>query len=89
MPTLELLSRDGCGLCEEMARALEALRLRFPLPPVVVVDIDTDPALQRRFILEIPVLRLDGHVVCHGHLDEARLRRALGATRAAREAGSP
>ncbi|MGD9597298.1 MAG: glutaredoxin family protein [Steroidobacteraceae bacterium] len=85
MPTLELLSRDGCGLCEEMQRALEALRTRFPLPPVVVVDIDSDPALQRRFILEIPVLRLGGDVVCFGRLDEQGLLRALGTTRTSSE----
>lgn len=79
MANLELLSREGCGLCEAMHEALEQLRTEIALPPLTIIDIDTDPALQRRYILEIPVLRLDGAVICFGRLDEGALRRQLRA----------
>ncbi len=77
MAGLELLSREGCGLCEAMHEALEGLRTELALPPLTIIDIDSDPTLQRRFILEIPVLRLDGIVICFGKLDEGELRRRL------------
>lgn len=73
-----MLSRAGCGLCEEMHEALEALRGEIDLPPLEIVDIDSDPELHRRYFLEIPVLRLDGAVICFGRLDEGALRAALG-----------
>lgn len=73
-----MLSRAGCGLCEEMHEALESLRSGLDLPPLEIVDIDSDPDLQRRYFLEIPVLRLDGVVICFGRLDEGALRTALG-----------
>ena len=80
MAKLELLSREGCGLCEAMREALEGLRAELTLPPVAIIDIDSDPVLQRRFILEIPVLRLDGVVICFGTLDLEALRRHLQVT---------
>ncbi|HQW09499.1 MAG TPA: glutaredoxin family protein [Steroidobacteraceae bacterium] len=80
MAKLELLSREGCGLCEAMREALEGLRAELTLPPVAIIDIDSDPVLQRRFILEIPVLRLDGVVICFGKLDLEALRRHLQVT---------
>ena len=74
-----MLSREGCGLCDEMHEALEALRGPLDLPELVIVDVDSDPPLARRYGLKIPVLRRDGAVVCFGRLDEAELRRHLRA----------
>jgi len=74
---LVLLTRAGCGLCEEMHAALLALSARTPLPLVTLVDIDTDSRLQRRWGLKIPVLLLDGTPVCHARLDSQALIRAL------------
>lgn len=56
--TLRLLSRPGCHLCDEMRAAVEPLLAGAGLV-LQVVDVDSDPALQERFGLEIPVL-LDG-----------------------------
>lgn len=50
---------------------------RLDLPPIAVVDVDSDPQLQRRHGLEVPVLLLDDVPVCRGHLDEDELRRLL------------
>jgi glutaredoxin len=76
-PGLTLVHRRDCALCEEMLAALAALAQRVPLPPVAVVDVDDDPELLRRHGLQVPVLLIDGSVVCRHHLDEAELLRLL------------
>jgi hypothetical protein len=60
-----------------MRGELAALGRREVLPPLTVVDVDTDPELQRRHGLQVPVLLLDGTVVCRHRLDAAELLRIL------------
>jgi Glutaredoxin-like domain (DUF836) len=74
---LTLLYREDCGLCEEMLAELDALGRRVPLPPLEQVDVDSDPELARRHGLHIPVLLLDGTVVCRARLDSDELTRLL------------
>jgi len=74
---LGLVTREECPLCDELHAELEALRGRYPLPPLELIDVDADPDLQRRFGLKVPVLLLDGVPVCHGRLDSAELLRLL------------
>ena len=74
---LAVLAREGCGLCEIMFEELAALQLRLALPAVTVIDIESDAQLLRRYMLEVPVLLLDGSPVCHGQLDVPALERAL------------
>jgi hypothetical protein len=74
---LTLLYREDCGLCEEMLAELQALGQRIPLPPLDQVDVDSDPELARRHGLHIPVLLLDGTVVCRTRLDSDELSRLL------------
>jgi Glutaredoxin-like domain (DUF836) len=75
--SLTLLTRPECGLCEDMLHEIEALRARQALPPITLIDVDSEPALQRRYGLKIPVLLLDAVPVCSGRLDPAELLRAL------------
>lgn len=77
MPGLTLLSRPGCGLCETLLEELGQLAATMPLPPLTVLDVDDDPVLARRHGLDIPVLLLDGAVVCRHRLDRAELIRLL------------
>lgn len=57
---------------------LDTLRAREPaLPAVQLVDVDTDPVLQRRWGMKVPVLLLDGAMVCTFRLDAAELLRLL------------
>jgi hypothetical protein len=49
----------------------------MPLPPIELVDVDGDPTLQRRHGLDVPVLLLDGAVVCRHRLDAGELKRLL------------
>ena len=60
-----------------MLEELAALGRRLPLPPLEVVDVDSDLQLKRRYGLEVPVLLLDGTVVCRHRLDRAELTRLL------------
>jgi predicted thioredoxin/glutaredoxin len=60
-----------------MLAELEALGTTLPLPAVEVVDVDSDPLLKRRYGLEVPVLLLDGAVVCRHRLDSGELKRLL------------
>lgn len=60
-----------------MLAELETLGRQLPLPPITVVDVDSDPELVRRYGLNVPVLLLDGTVVCRHRLDVAELRRLL------------
>jgi len=47
------------------------------LPPLTIIDVDSDPQLQRRYGLKIPVLLLDSALVCSGRLDAPELLRLL------------
>ena len=76
-PRLTLLTRAECELCERLLAELTALRARFPLPAVELVDVDADPLLQRRWGLKVPVLLLDGALVCTPRLDTPELLRLL------------
>jgi hypothetical protein len=75
--SLTLLTRAECGLCDAMLDELESLRARQALPPIRLLDVDSDPQLQRRYGLKIPVLLLDDVPVCSVRLDQAELLRAL------------
>jgi hypothetical protein len=75
--SLTLLTRPACGLCEDMLHEIEVLRARQALPPLRLLDVDSDPQLQRRYGLKIPVLLLDEVPVCSVRLDQAELLRAL------------
>jgi thioredoxin-like negative regulator of GroEL len=72
-----VVSREGCGLCEDMLHALADLERNQGLPSVVIVDVDSDPELVRRFGLKVPVLLLDGSVICHYTLNSNELLRLL------------
>ena len=77
-PGLVVLSREGCGLCEDMLHALAELERAQAIPPVTIVDVDSDAELARRYGLKVPVLLLDGSVICHYTLNSNELLRLLG-----------
>ncbi len=49
--------------------------------PIDVRDVDADPALRRRYGHKIPVLQLDGELVCQGRLDVEEVHKALAMLR--------
>ena len=74
---LRLLTRTDCSLCETMRVQLAMLASRVLLPPLELVDVDSDPELQRRYGLKVPVLLWGATPVCHYRLDEPELLRLL------------
>jgi predicted thioredoxin/glutaredoxin len=72
-----MMSRSGCHLCEDMLGELAALESTGTIPAVTIVDVDSDPALERQFGLKVPVLLLDGSVVCHYTLNSNELLRLV------------
>jgi hypothetical protein len=64
-------------LCAEFEDELHALRQEMTLPPLRLLDVDSDPELARRFGLDIPVLLWGGAKVCQHRLDRAELTRLL------------
>jgi Glutaredoxin-like domain (DUF836) len=75
---LTLYSRPGCHLCDEMKavvqRVIGAAAVRAA---VEEVDISTDPDLEARYGLEIPVLMLQGTKIAKYRIEEEALMRAL------------
>jgi glutaredoxin len=52
-----LYERAGCHLCEETHRALRRIGLDRPLA-IERIDIAADPALERLYLVRIPVLKV-------------------------------
>jgi glutaredoxin-like protein DUF836 len=82
LTTLTLLSRAYCHLCDELRDALAPVIAGQDVR-VVELDVDAHPALEARFGERVPVLLLGdvehGRELCHYRLDDAAVRRALGA----------
>ena len=76
-PGLVVLNREGCGLCHEMLLALAEMERAGAIPSVTVVDVDSDAGLTRQFGLKVPVLLLDGSVICHYTLNSNELLRLV------------
>ena len=77
---LSLRLRDGAvavGGGEELLAELAALARSVALPPIDVLDVDADAELLRRYGVHVPVLLLDGEVVCRHRLDVPELKRLL------------
>lgn len=55
MPVLILYTRAGCCLCEGLE---ERLRELLPAETLRLVDVDSDPALQARYGLSVPVVAI-------------------------------
>ena len=47
-PSLTLISRRDCLLCDEMLAALREFGAGVTLPPLRQLDVDSDPELTRR-----------------------------------------
>ena len=74
---LVLYVRQGCHLCDQFLLEL-SLDLGPGIERLQVQDVDQDVDLAVRFGLRVPVLELDGTVLCEGIYDGAGVRQALG-----------
>ena len=69
-------SRENCPLCDEFVAELAVLLAPFD-ERIEVRDVDADPQARRRFGLKIPVLTMNGSLICQGRLDAAAITRLL------------
>lgn len=79
MPSMHrvvLYGAPGCHLCEDAASALRALQ-RARAFDLVEVDIHDDPEIEKRYLLEIPVIEVDGVVVTQAPVEIDRVREAV------------
>jgi thiol-disulfide isomerase/thioredoxin len=78
--SLTIYSRPGCHLCDDM-KALVARVAHASALPIAVeeIDISTDPALEARYGLEIPVLLADGKKVAKYRVSEKELMQIVTA----------
>ncbi len=76
-PTLTLIGRGYCHLCELMRDDLYRL-VGLPAFRLIECDVDADEQLLIRFDELVPVLLgEDGQEICHYHLDEPKVREYL------------
>jgi len=78
---LTIYSRPGCHLCDEMKAVVERVVRQSAAARLEIeeIDIATDPALEARYGVEIPVLLVDGRKVAKYRVGEQELTRMIAA----------
>lgn len=71
-----LLTRAGCELCEEMLAELELFCAGRDVA-IELLDVDGDAELRIRYGHKVPVLLLDGELVCQDRFDAVEVERLL------------
>ena len=77
MLTVTLYTRKDCHLCEQAKADLQALQAKHP-HRLVEIDIDSDPALQKAYLVEIPVVEVGPYILKYP-FDQQKLSMTLGA----------
>lgn len=73
---IDIYSRPGCHLCDEAKDVIERVRRRFGFS-IRVVNIETDPELEKQYGEEIPVVFINGNKAFKYHVDEAELEKKV------------
>jgi glutaredoxin len=75
---VEIYSRPGCHLCDEMKSALERARLGIDVDiELSEVDVSRDEALEARYGWDIPLLFVNGRKAFKYRATEDEIRRRL------------
>jgi glutaredoxin len=75
-----VLTRLGCHLCDQAIEVVAAVCAETG-DEYAVVDVDSDPELQRRYTDQVPVTFVDGAQHDFWRVDATRLKAALLRTR--------
>jgi glutaredoxin len=76
MIQIDIYSRPGCHLCDEAKAVIERVQLRFAFA-VRVINIESDPALEKEYGEQIPVVFVNGNKAFKYHVDEAELEKKV------------
>lgn len=77
MPSVTLLGKPGCHLCDDARAVVAGVLADHPEVAFEEKSILDDPALLDAYAEEIPVVLIDGRVHTIWRVDESRLRAAL------------
>lgn len=77
MLTVTLYTRNGCGLCDEAKQHLDEMKDQYP-HRLVEVDIESDPALLKKYLTTIPVVEVGPYTLV-APITKEHLRMTLGA----------
>ncbi|WIE63977.1 glutaredoxin family protein [Curtobacterium sp. MCLR17_036] len=77
MPTVTLLTKPGCHLCDEARPVVERVVAEHPGTTLQEQSILDDEALRQEYAEDIPVVLVDGRVHSNWRVDADRLARAL------------
>lgn len=67
--SVEIYSRPGCHLCDTAKEVIEGVRERFSFQ-LRVINVETDPELERKYGEEIPVVLINGRKAFKYYVDE-------------------
>ncbi|WP_107925255.1 glutaredoxin family protein [Lysinibacillus parviboronicapiens] len=73
---VKFFSRSNCELCVEGLRTLKLVQEDI-IFDIEIIDIEADEVLHEKYMLMIPVVEKDGHILQYGNLDYATLAQAL------------
>jgi glutaredoxin len=79
--TVTLYTRPGCHLCDQARDAILRMRDEGAAFELDEIDIETDDELHRAYLERIPVVAVDGELVCELILDTGALRARLDTVR--------
>ncbi|MGR9048863.1 glutaredoxin family protein [Halobacillus faecis] len=72
MSEVVLYVKENCGLCEEIKGLLSLFDVK-----VVMVDIEKDPELLEKYLLEVPVLKIGAEELDYREIDYIELMKRL------------
>ena len=73
---VDIYSRPGCHLCDEAMEVVERVRQRYPFE-LHRINVETDPALEALYGMEIPVITINGNKAFKYRVAEADLERKV------------
>ena len=73
---VEVYSRPGCHLCDEAKEVIERVRRRVVFD-IRVINIETDPELEKKYGEQIPVVFINGNKAFKYHVDEAEFEKKV------------
>jgi glutaredoxin len=71
---IEIYSRPGCHLCDEAKDVIERVGRRIPFA-LSVINIETDPELEKLYGEQIPVVVINGKKAFKYRVNEAELEK--------------
>ena len=73
---VEVFSRPGCHLCDEAKEVIERVHQHTPFT-LRVINIENDPALEKQYGEQIPVVLINGVKAFKYRLDEAEFEKKV------------